>query len=550
MFTFGRCFSASNNIFFQGQCTSYQGGTQNPRTTPSCSSLVRSFKYRNDASDFSSSLPTTKNVVALKDTPADRPHNVKFVAPLLDYGYPPAVDCLKHQQDATPNVPEREEDVRKPILLYLPGFDGTYICPFLQFPELGTEFEVWCMTVGMKDRSTYQELKTIVLDFIKKELDHDGCDVQQLSDTIPIIDRESSSETFDGSKDVSGIFRGIFGGGNLSALQKIKHSRRRPIYLAGESFGGILASDVALTLLTKKRNSRIALDERGQQPVDLQGLVLINPATCYDRSQLALKGPQVSQMPKPLYLMGLFSQLLPLFTDEHSVSQLGLILQGKALPSVIDNPQREAYMGRVAISLPSKLEFMPPDTLAWRLEKWLETGCSQMRESTFKLFPKFRTLIVVGEKDKTLPSIAEAERLTNKVLLPSQTKVHVVEGAGHASTCGSRLDLAAVMRNHFIELQKPNKKENQQSKQEKNQTEAQSKKKEKRTSMKAAAEVGTGPFFGMEERYDKAKIGLNPILYWSKSNYTPVQLQIEDRLVTMPGSKQVSYKKANYKVPK
>jgi len=96
---------------------------------------------------------------------SSRSHRINFVSPLLDYGYPPAAKDLELRRKK-----KQMDENEKPILLYLPGFDGTYICPFIQFPELGTEFEVWCMTIGMKDRSTYRELKTIVLDFLKTDL--------------------------------------------------------------------------------------------------------------------------------------------------------------------------------------------------------------------------------------------------------------------------------------------------------------------------------------------------------------------------------------------
>jgi hypothetical protein len=57
----------------------------------------------------------------------------------------------------------------------------------------------------------------------------------------------------------------------------------------------------------------------------LQGLTLINPATCYGRSRLAHIG-----------------------TNDYSLEQLIMILRGNALPSVIDTPVREACIGRVA----------------------------------------------------------------------------------------------------------------------------------------------------------------------------------------------------------
>lgn len=455
---------------------------------------------------------------------SSRTHRVDFVSPLLDYGYPPAARDLELRQRN--EMGEKE----KPILLYLPGFDGTYVCPFIQFPELGTEFEVACMTIGMDDRSTYKELKTMVLDFLETN-------IESASSSDSTSDEEKTTQKKDTPTDGNGFFGGIFGG---NAKKMERKEVGRPVYIAGESFGGILASDVALTLLEEQK--------KGKNPdgadINLQGLVLINPATCYDRSQLATAGPPVANTPIPFYLISLFSKLVPLFTDEFSVEQLFLILQAKALPSVIDNPPREAYMGRVALSLPTKLEFMPPSTLSWRLNEWLQTGCAALGDSSFASFPGFRSLIVVGEKDKTLPSIAEAERLANKVMNPSKTKIHVVDGAGHASTCGSRLDLTAVIRKCFPELQNP-----PDVTRWKNNSRASDNAYAKRTSMKPEAIQGVGPNFGMEERYDKADIGLNPLLYWSKSNYKSVQRKTEERRIEIPSSEDtIRYKKSIYTV--
>lgn len=483
-----------------------------------------------------------------------RSHRIDFVSPLLDYGYPPAAKDLKLRQKN--QMGENE----KPILLYLPGFDGTYICPFIQFPELGTEFEVWCMTIGMEDRSTYKELKSIVLDFLKNDLAIEHGQKQfSASGNADVTERNSVEEMPQKKNppiDGSGLFAGIFGGNAKKIGQK---ESGRSIYIVGESFGGILASDVALTLLAEQKKKRNGNDEA---IVDLKGVVLINPATCYDRSQLATAGPPVAKTPFPFYVLSLLSKLVPLFTDEFSLEQLFLILQAKALPSVIDNPCREAYMGRVALSLPTKLEFMPPTTLSWRLNEWLQTGCAALSDSSFAAFPNFRSLIVVGEKDKTLPSIAEAERLANKVMNPSRTKIHVVDGAGHASTCGSRLDLTAVIRDSFPELQKTSTatrwgkaKRSQQSSIEPDDSSVDSAQARecsvhaKRTSMKPQAQEGYGPHFGMEERYDKADIGLNPLLYWSKSNFKSVQRVTQERNILVPKTEdQIQYKKTIYTV--
>jgi hypothetical protein len=63
------------------------------------------------------------------------PRDVRFISPLLEYGYLPAVE--EHENNTLS---------QKPLLLHLPGIDGTFLSPFLQLPELHTIFDVRCMT--------------------------------------------------------------------------------------------------------------------------------------------------------------------------------------------------------------------------------------------------------------------------------------------------------------------------------------------------------------------------------------------------------------------
>lgn len=409
----------------------------------------------------------------------ERPRDVAFLSPLLKYGYLPAVEEYNNGTLT-----------EKPLLLYLPGFDGTYLSPFLQFPELGTVFDVRCMTVSMNDRSSFLDLRSSVLEYLLSELALNQL-IHQPSETTSDVDSVSTSKgTF-----LSHIFTKssrLDGAASDAAAQISK----RPVYLAGESFGGVLAADVALSLLEDYRY------------VNLKGLALVNAATCYDRSRLAATGPSVADYHPALYPIGLL-QLLPLFTDEHSWKQLLLILQAKALPSVIDNDAREAYLGRFALSLPFVLPVMTQDAMKWRLVEWLDVGCSHMsrRLRDFGRHSEFRVLIVAGEQDAALPSIAEAERLAS--ILPNAL-VHVVEGAGHASTCGSRVDLAALFRQSYPELR---------TRKIQGSHRWQSKKVHGRTDMKPIAAAGKGEFFGMEPRYDNATIGLNPLTYWSSKYY-------------------------------
>ena len=453
-------------------------------------------------------------------TTTGRKRDIRFSSPLLEEGYPETVEEYCNGTLA-----------EKPLLVYLPGFDGTWMSPFLQFPELGTVFDVRCLTISMEDRSTYQELKEDVLDYIRTtaitvpsdggtpnahpQQEQEGSrrlmvDVDANVTTTPANPKPSLFNLF---KPLSNANNNNNDSGNTTATTDAttatttttpskRKQRKRPVYLCGESFGGILASDVALTLL--QESSKTTASAR----TDLKGLVLINAATCYYRPKLASEGPSVAAMSDLLYPLFGLARLWPLFVDDYSVGQLWLILRSQALPSVIDTAAREAYMGRVAFSIPDKLRFMSRRTLSWRLTEWLKKGCDTMdssRLSQYQSIKSFRTLIVAGERDMCLPSIDEARRLSNNIF--PNNHVHVVEGAGHGSTCGSRVDLTALMRNRFPELL-VNRKRRRRGENE------------DRTSMKETAAQGEGIFLGMEPRYDgKTDMGLLPWLYWNQPTY-------------------------------
>ena len=75
--------------------------------------------------------------------------------------------------------------------------------------------------------------------------------------------------------------------------------------------------------------------------------------------------------------------------------------------------------------------------------------------------------------------------------------MHVVPGAGHASTCGGSLDLMQLIREVFPEANTRGNIEN---------------------SYNGNGE-STEELHGLEPRYDGASIGLNPLLYSSKDYY-------------------------------
>ncbi|KAL9185582.1 hypothetical protein ACHAXT_003359 [Thalassiosira profunda] len=408
--------------------------------------------------------PRSSPAAAAKDETAVK--NVRFVSPLLEDCYPPAVAEY-----------EAHLHTSKPLCLYLPGFDGTILAPFLQFPSLGEEFDLRAMKVDdMSDRSTFDELKEKVVEYVLAE-----CKARRRGDAT---------------------------------------TTRDEVYLFGESFGGILATEVALEL--KKQNY--------EETIDLKGLVLVNPATCYQRSMFKETFPPIATADPipplgwgPLgglqYVISMIIELTPLLLiEKRFIQQLVDISTFKGLPSVANDAQREAYMGRVIWALPSRIHFIPKETLQWRLTEWLERGSVLFEDRLKKLqasrsgdsvaglvdadtrtmqriSEELQTMIVVGELD-ALPSEEEAERLTSEMY--HNACVHVVPGAGHVSTCGATLNLIQLIRNTF--------------------TDVGSSEKERGDSDAKTLE----DLHGLEPRYDGETVGMLPWQYWSKENYREV----------------------------
>lgn len=98
--------------------------------------------------------------------------------------------------------------------MYLPGIDGTGLAAFRQFPSISQDFALSTFTVPITDRSSFTELVQICAGFMR----------QVAADSSPT----------------------------------------RPIYLLGESFGGILALAVGI-----------------EAPEAIDRIVLVNPATSF-----------------------------------------------------------------------------------------------------------------------------------------------------------------------------------------------------------------------------------------------------------------------------
>lgn len=113
-------------------------------------------------------------------------------------------------------------------MIYLPGIDGTGLAAARQFPRLLQYFDLAALITPPEDRSKFETLVEVVASFLEAEV--------------------------------------------------LLHPPTRPVYLLGESFGGVLA---------------LAVGARCPGLVDR--LVLINPATSFEDSLWPLLGPILPQ---------------------------------------------------------------------------------------------------------------------------------------------------------------------------------------------------------------------------------------------------------------
>eukprot|EP00879_Flechtneria_rotunda_P018765 GHRR01019698.1.p1 GENE.GHRR01019698.1~~GHRR01019698.1.p1 ORF type:complete len:607 (+),score=210.36 GHRR01019698.1:181-2001(+) len=255
-----------------------------------------------------------------------------------------------------------------PLMFYMPGIDGTGLAAYRQFPRLTRAFDLRCLIVPRTDRSSFKQLVDSVVALIKQELD--WCD--------------------------SG----------------------RPVYLMGESFGGIMCLALALKL--------------GDY---IDRLVLINPASSFQNSMWPSAGPMLAQLPPDVYKYLPFV-LAPIMSNPISMAwndiddRAPLLQQGSdLLYGLIDLAPQLAALRLV----------LPPETLSHRLtllkegSQWITPRLKDVKQ---------RVLVLAGEKDLLIPSKAEAERLGTA--LP-RGRTRILTDRGHALLQEAGVDLVQLM---------------------------------------------------------------------------------------------------------
>ncbi|CAM9346722.1 unnamed protein product, partial [Pylaiella littoralis] len=205
-------------------------------------------------------------------------------------------------------------------------------------------------------------------------------------------------------------------------------SQERQAVIVGSSFGGLLAVNVV-----------------HQGPRQVKGLVLINPATSYDRSHFRMVGSLVANAPG----MGAFGMAatLALTTTVPDTSLVSrYLLELEALPPQEVAPWFKAltdeWLGRIA----SLFDKTPQEQLRWRLVRWLEEGSKVVEPLLQEL--TLPVLVLAGSEDHMLPSVDEAARLND--IIPTCQQI-VLRGVGHAALHNpGEVNLRAILQSSVI----------------------------------------------------------------------------------------------------
>ncbi|KAG5254340.1 acyltransferase protein [Salix suchowensis] len=243
-----------------------------------------------------------------------------------------------------------------PLLLFLPGIDGIGLGLSKQHNTLGKIFDIWCLHIPVKDRTSFLGL-------------------------VKLIERTVRSDY---------------------------RFPNRPIYLAGESLGACLALAVAA------RNP----------DVDLV-LVLANPATSYEKSQL--------------------QPLIPLWKSYPSSDSLRMAMdnamKGFPLQQTIGGLSQDLVAMSSYLNLCCRLWLIYYlEKPSWKLQM-LKTASAYANSRLHAV--KSQTLVLSSGRDQLLPSEEEGQRLY--VALP-KCEICKFNDSGHFLFLEHDVDLATIIK--------------------------------------------------------------------------------------------------------
>eukprot|EP00890_Picochlorum_soloecismus_P004874 jgi/Picsp_1/5388/NSC_02748-R1_protein len=263
-----------------------------------------------------------------------------------------------------------------PVMIYLPGIDGTGLAASKQFPSLMEHFNLVTFVTPPGDRTPYDDLVELLKSYVERVL----------ANNPPSV----------------------------------------PVYLLGESFGGILALSLA-----------------SKCPGLIDRVLLVNPATSFQSSLWPQLAPLLLQVPREAYPL-LPIALAPVLGNPLNLLQASI----EGMPDDSSIVEQAAALVRGAanllLQLPFLAELLPPATLAWKFEL-LTQGCNSVERDIPNVSQ--RVFILVGDQDLLIPSEREAVRLKN--ILP-RSHVRIERGRSHALLQEGGVNLAKIMEEEGV----------------------------------------------------------------------------------------------------
>ncbi|XP_011032515.1 PREDICTED: acyltransferase-like protein At1g54570, chloroplastic [Populus euphratica] len=207
----------------------------------------------------------------------------------------------------------------------------------------------------------------------------------------------------------------------VEKIVRLEHasSPNKPIYLVGDSFGGCLALAVAA------RNPAIDLV-----------LILANPATSFNRSQLQPLFPLLEALPDEFH--NAVPYLLS-FVMGDPVKMAMVNIESK-LPPRLQIEQLSNNLTAMLPSLSGLADIIPKDTLLWKL-KLLKSAAAYANSRLHSV--KAEVLVLSSGKDQMLPSGDESKRL--KSSLKNCTVRHFKEN-GHTILLEDGVNLLTIIK--------------------------------------------------------------------------------------------------------
>eukprot|EP01025_Chloroclados_australasicus_P007168 TRINITY_DN12288_c0_g1_i1.p1 TRINITY_DN12288_c0_g1~~TRINITY_DN12288_c0_g1_i1.p1 ORF type:complete len:714 (+),score=35.25 TRINITY_DN12288_c0_g1_i1:137-2278(+) len=286
----------------------------------------------------------------------------RFVSPFFPW------NCYKNTQ-------------KKPLMIYLPGVDGTGYAGYRQFSRLQHFFELVILQIPSSDRTSFTDLIAIVKEYLV-----------------------------------------------LAAQQS---TTDRPIYLFGDSFGGVLAMAVAVEC---------------KDIVDR--LILVNPASSFPRTPWKQLAPILGAMVTPQTYPFLPYVSIPFFGNMYGLVSHRIQDSSDPLQKLLQ--LREGMLEQLP-ELDALKSLFPLDCIQWKI-KLTDEGCQYMTSQGYRHIQQ-RTLILVGDQDLVLPSKEEGDRL--KSVLPRAKVVHFPECA-HTLMLEQGTDVVKVIKENGFYTTKRN----------------------------------------------------------------------------------------------